>query len=184
MRLPGQPCPSCGKADLLLEEVVEKDEVFGDLLLSVISCEACGHKDSDVTFLRERTPTAIRIKIESSKDLKSKVARSSSATIRIPELGIKITPGHSADGFVSNVEGVLKRVETVLEALMPTLRGKRQKRATVVLNGLRRARNGEKRFTVELKDPTGNSAIMAVDPSKMRERRLTKRELEAMARYR
>jgi zinc finger protein len=182
-KLPGQPCPNCGKGELLLEEAVEEDITFGDLLLSVVRCESCGYKNSDITFLRERTPIAIRIKVRSLRDLKSKVARSGSATIRIPELGIRITPGQAAEGYVSNVEGVLERVETVLQAILPTLSGKHEKKAAAVLKDLRKARDGKKRLTIELKDPSGNSAIMAMDQGSVKERRLTKRELDVLMRY-
>ena len=38
-----------------------------------------------------------------------------SASIEIPELGVRIDPGPVSQGFVSNVEGVLDRIEQVVK---------------------------------------------------------------------
>jgi len=39
------------------------------------------------------------------------VIKSGTTTIRIPEFGAKITPGPYSEGFITNVEGVLSKVE-------------------------------------------------------------------------
>ena len=41
-----------------------------------------------------------------------------SAAIEIPELGVRIDPGPSCQGFVSNVEGVLDRIEQVVKGCL------------------------------------------------------------------
>ena len=48
-------------------------------------------------------------------DLDARVIRSSSGTLRIPELGVDIEPGFASESYISNVEGVLDRVEGVVE---------------------------------------------------------------------
>ena len=41
-----------------------------------------------------------------------------SASIEIPELGVRIDPGPACQGFVSNVEGVLDRIDQILNGAL------------------------------------------------------------------
>ena len=56
-----------------------------------------------------------------SKQLKSRVVRSSSCTVRIPELDLQVNPGSNATGYVSNVEGVLNRFVEVINMVLRDL---------------------------------------------------------------
>ena len=47
--------------------------------------------------------------------------RSSSCTIRIPELDLQVNPGSNATGYVSNVEGVLNRFVEVINMVLRDL---------------------------------------------------------------
>jgi len=179
-RLSDQPCPTCGKNSLYLTESVEDVDYFGPVLLTTISCSLCRYRDTDVSLTSAKEPSVMRAQITSDKDLAIKIVRSSSATIRAPELGVSITPGASAQGFITNVEGVLVRIQQVLEGIIPTLSQKRRRRARAVLAKLKRAREGKLSFVVELKDPSGNSAIAGSDMTKIKKRPLSKKELEKL----
>jgi len=179
-RLPDQPCPTCGRSSLHLTESMEDVDYFGPVLLTTISCSLCGYRDTDVALGSVKQPNAIRAQITSDKDLAMKIVRSSSASIKVPELGVSITPKASAQGFITNVEGVLDRIQQVLEGMIPSLSQKKRRRAKSVLAKLKRAREGKLRFVVELKDPSGNSAIAGSDMTKIRKRPLSKRELEKL----
>jgi len=179
-RLRGQPCPTCGEDSLHLTESMENVDYFGPVLLATISCSVCGYRDTDVALTSAKEPSAIRAQITSDKDLAMKIVRSSSATIRVPELGVSITPKASAQGFITNVEGVLDRIQQVLEGMIPSLSRKKMRRARSVLAKLKRAQGGKLSFVVELKDPSGNSAIAGRDMTKIKKRPLSKRELEKL----
>jgi len=179
-RLSDQPCPTCRKNSLQLTESVENVDYFGPVLLTTIFCSLCGYRDTDVALTSVKEPSAIRAQIISDKDLAMKIVRSSSATIRVPELGVSITPKASAQGFITNVEGLLDRIQQVIEGMIPSLSQKRRKRAKSVLARLKRAQEGKFSFTVELKDPSGNSAIAGNDMTKIKKRPLSKKELETL----
>lgn len=179
-RLPNQPCPTCGKDSLRLTESVENVDYFGPVLLTTISCNLCGYRDTDVALTSVKEPRAIRAQITSNKDLAMKIVRSSSATIRVPELGVSIAPEASAQGFITNAEGVLDRIQQVLEGMISSLKEKKRRRARSVLAKLKRAREGKLSFVVEVIDPSGNSAIAGSDMTKIKKRPLSKKELEKL----
>jgi zinc finger protein len=183
-RLPDQPCPSCRENSLALTESVENVDYFGSVLLTTIYCAICGYRDSDVSLVEVGEPSAVRARIDSRKDLAMKVVRSNSATIRASKLGISIHPGISAQGFITNVEGVLDRMQQVLEGMIAHLPPKRRRRAKVVLANLRKAREGKLSFVLELRDPSGRSAIVGSDMTKIKKRPLSKKELERLGNIR
>ena len=59
--------------------------------------------------------------VKTQKHLKSRVVRSSSCTIRIPELDLQVNPGSNATGYVSNVEGVINRFVEVINMVLRDL---------------------------------------------------------------
>ena len=111
--------------------------------------------------MTQREPVHYELKIKSVDDLDSRVVRSTSGTIRIPELGIDIEPGHASESFVSNIEGVLDRVVDILE--MVTRWGEKEKteRALELLSIIEKIMKGEYEVTIVIEDPLGNSAIFA-----------------------
>jgi len=181
-RLPGQPCPNCREDSLTLAESVENVDYFGPVLLTTISCVQCGYRDTDVSLMAVGEPSVTRTRIDSQKDLTMKVVRSNSATIRVSKLGISIHPGISAQGFITNVEGVLDRMQQVLEGTVAQLSPKRRERAKIVIANLKKARQGKLSFVLELRDPSGRSAIAGSDMTKIKKRPLTKKELEKLGR--
>jgi len=134
-----------------------------------------------VSLVAAGEPSIIRARIVSRKDLAMKVVRSSSATIRIPKLGVVIRPRVSAEGFITNVEGVLNRVQQVLEGVTPSLPPKRKSRAKKVLMNLKKARQGKLSFVLELRDPSGHSGIAGSDMTRIKKKPMPRKELEELA---
>jgi zinc finger protein len=158
-----------------LEYAVEN---FGSVLLSITSCRSCGYRHTDVFSLSTHDPTSTKVKVTSTEDLKIHVVRGNTATVLVPELGVSITPGLNNEGFISNVEGVLTRIEDVLRFLSRSLEAsKSRKRADLLLKKVQRAREGKLRFTLVLKDPFGNSTIIS---EKAKKRRISARELKGL----
>jgi zinc finger protein len=107
-----------------------------------------------------------------------RVIKSGTATISIPEFGAIITPGPYSEGYISNVEGLLEKIEDALTFILSTAKGKRLKKGEKMLKKMRATRDSKPRFTLIIKDPLGNSAIVSPNPRKIRQRKLTKRELQ------
>ena len=74
----------------------------------------CGFRHSDTILLTQKEPVRFTLQVTSIEDLDARVIRSSSGTIRIPELGVDIEPGFASESYISNVEGVLDRIEGVV----------------------------------------------------------------------
>ncbi len=90
---------------------------------SVALCSGCHYRHTDVISLQEKAPVKYILKVEREEDLNIRVVRSSQCKVEIPELGAEITPGAAADGFISNVEGILNRVEdAVMTSVIPDTR--------------------------------------------------------------
>jgi len=161
-------CPVCKKEELELKELEYNVEYFGKVLLLTEICKNCGFKHSDVYQLESKEPCLIKACIECEEDLSMKVIKSSNATIRIPEFGINIYPGPSSNGFISNIEGLLERIEEILDFLSFTSNDEgKQKRCKELIEKIKKARDGKIKFTIIIEDPSGNSAIVSKDISKV-----------------
>lgn len=146
-------CPDCTK-DTLSISTHTIQEFFQEGILEVIySCGECGYRSCDVYPLRASDPERLKFRVECVNDLNTRIARSSSATIRIPELEATITPGSLADGYVTNVEGLLDRIEAAFKTKKTAAAAGR------VLGKLHKMREGKLPFTLIIDDPFGNSRI-------------------------
>lgn len=101
------------------------------------------------------------MKVISTDDLDARVVRSTSGTIRIPELGVEIEPGPASESFISNVEGVLERVEKILGMVTRWEEDDKTARAMELLSHIKKTRAGEYNITLIIDDPLGNSAIIS-----------------------
>ncbi len=153
------PCPVCGE-ELKVITATYDTPYFGKLLITSISCE-CGFRHSDSFVAEIREPVRFSIEVN-EKTLFSKVVRSTSGTIRIPELGLAMEPGPASQGFITNVEGVLMRFEDIVEMARRwnTDDEEAVKRCDFILEKLRLARDGKEKLTVVIEDPHGNSMII------------------------
>ncbi|HLE46370.1 MAG TPA: ZPR1 zinc finger domain-containing protein [Thermoplasmata archaeon] len=155
------PCPMCGAANLRMRSLSIDIPYFGEALQTTVVCEACGFRHADVLLAREGPPTRHVLRVTRPSDLTARIVRSSSGTIRIPEIGGLLEPGLRSEGFVSNAEGVLHRFRDILGFLSrnadsPAAR----RRAEASRATLDRMIEGEAPFTIILDDPFGNSAIL------------------------
>jgi len=156
------PCPSCGRE---LKTVITTYDVpfFGKVLLTSISCE-CGFKHADSVVVDTKEPTRYKIKIN-RHNLYTKVIRSTSGTIRIPEIGMSVEPGPASQAFVTNLEGVLDRIEGIVRMAMRwnAEDEKKVKRCEWILERIRNTIEGDEELTLILEDPFGNSMIVSDD---------------------
>ncbi len=154
------PCPVCGRAPLTLRSVELDLPYFGEAIQTTLVCGACGYRHGDLLLTRHREPLRITVRVARPEQLSDRVARSSSATIRVPELGAAMEPGPRAEAFVSNVEGVLHRFLDVVRGQVAVADTKGSRAA---LGRVRRRIEGmiegREPFTFVIEDPTGNSDV-------------------------
>jgi zinc finger protein len=99
--------------------------------------------------------------VESADDLAIRVVRSMSASIEIPELGVRIDPGPCCQGFISNVEGVLDRIEQAVKIAVRTGSDEERENARLLIEKIECVKEGKFPITLILEDPNGNSALIA-----------------------
>ncbi len=170
------PCPACGTPDVLsMYSLTEEIPYFGEHTQVTLSCAECGWRQTDFIPAQERDPCAWSLEVNEPSQLAVRVVRSSSGTVRIPELGLEVSPSNHSTGYVSNIEGVLQRFIDIIEMLLrqavtdistddsdrdSSESGMPQLEELLVT--LRAARAGDlaQTLTVVLLDPHGHSAIL------------------------
>jgi zinc finger protein len=152
-------CPYCEREIQYLYQT-ENIPYFSEILIVSGRCE-CGYRHADTMVLGEAEPARWEILVEGPEELSARVVRSASAAIRIPELGVEIDPGPACEGFVSNVEGVLERIEDVVTGVLTWAEGEERENALALRERIGLAREGSVTFTLSIEDPSGNSVIVS-----------------------
>jgi len=152
-------CPACGS---IVEMQCQQDNIpyFGDILEVSIVC-SCGFKFVDTIILGQKEPLRHSMRIRKEGDLWARVIRSSSGTVHIPEWGVDIEPGPASEAYITNVEGIIERLQTVVNmARKWSETDEERQRAEALLDTMRVARDGKPDFTIIIEDPLGNSAVI------------------------
>lgn len=138
---------------------------LGKSLETMLRCPSCGYRHTDFVLTETKDPTRHTYTVATEADMSVRVVRSSSGTVHIPELGILIEPGIASDAFITNVEGILARVERVLDQLhRDSDDGGQKRRIEGLLETFTALRDGKADpVTLILEDPFGNSAILHED---------------------
>jgi len=175
------PCPICschGEVNMIAH--ISEIPYFGEHTQVTVMCHGCGWRQTDFIPAEGKKSAGWTLVLDDLEQLKSRIVRSSSCTIRIPELNLQVNPGTSSTGYVSNVEGVLNRFTQIIDMVIgdldkdnssddfSKLEDMRQKIANV-------GTNKSTKLTLELLDPHGHSMII---DQNARERDLTEEELE------
>jgi zinc finger protein len=157
----GEKCPICGANELTLTEMERDIPFFGQIAIFSMNCKACKYHKADIENLEKQEPSKFTFEIESEEDLKVRVIKSSHATIKIPHIG-SIESGEAANGYVSNIEGILNRIKKQIEFIKESSDDKAEiKKAKNILKKLTRIMWGQEKVKITLEDPTGNSAIIS-----------------------
>lgn len=78
-------------------------------------CNLCNFKFNDTILLSNNSPpSSYEIQIKTLKDLNSRVIKSTSCTIEIKELGIIVEPGPSSLSYITNIEGLLTKIKSIV----------------------------------------------------------------------
>lgn len=155
-------CPVCGR-DLEVVTTTYDVSYFDEVLLTSISC-ICGFKHADSIVVGIKEPVRFTIRINKANSF-AKVIRSTSGTIRIPEIGVDIEPGPASQAFITNLEGVLVRVRDIVQIARRWNAADVEKatRCDWILERIRSTIEGDEELTLILEDPFGNSLIISED---------------------
>ena len=159
------PCPQCGGTeDLTMLAMNDEIPYFGEHTQITVLCGSCGWKHTDFIPSDGEKPGFSSLLVDDSEKTMARVVRSSSCTIRIPELDLEVSPGGSSSGYVTNIEGVIKRFENAIETI---IRGDEDgavsETALQILESLQMVKDGSGEISLELLDPKGRSQIIHLE---------------------
>ena len=85
-----------------------------------------------------------------------------SATVSIPEIGVKVEPGPKSEGYVTNVEGILTRFEDAVEKALNLFDDDAsQENGKKTLNEIKELKKGNGTATLIILDPFGQSNVVS-----------------------
>lgn len=148
-------CPMCGGHSLNITARILSVKFFGELVLETGRCSSCGFIHRDIYLAEYGEPKRLEVKVtkESGDYL---LVKSSSAVVIIPELGVEISPGPAAQGYITTVRGILENVVDIFLGMCQEGDVECERRLEEVNMALR----GEADFTLIVEDPLGRSAII------------------------
>jgi zinc finger protein len=154
-------CPLCNSHQSVeVTTKTEKIPYFGEIMESTMLCSECGFKHADTICIDQKEPVKYTLSV-GKENLNSRVVKSQSTTITIPEIGLKVEPGPQSQGYVSNVEGVLNRFEKAVKTALSWAEEDPVKmNAAQILEDLEEVKNGAKKVTMIMEDPFGHSVIV------------------------
>lgn len=154
-------CPLCHK-EILMNWERDNIPYFGEVMYITACCD-CSFRFTDTMILAQKEPVRYEIIIEGSEDLYAKVVRSTSGTIKVPELGIMVEPGSISESYITNIEGVLDRILGVVISATKWVADEPEKyeRGLQLQGMIRETIDGKRKLTVIIEDPLGNSAIIS-----------------------
>lgn len=161
-KLENQSCPVCHKKTLVLTEEEIDIPYFGKTYLFSMACGSCKYSKSDVETEERKEPCKITFTVEKEGDMKIRVVKSAEACIKVPQLKMSMESGPAADGYISNVEGLLTRFEKIIEDERDVAEDDDVKQhAKNLLKKIRKIKWGEMPTKIIIEDPSGNSAIIS-----------------------
>jgi len=156
-----QQCPICRQKTMSLTEDQIEVPYFGKLYVFSMNCTNCKYHKADVESVEHKEPSKYSFEVNSEKDMKVRVVKSSEATVKIPHV-TTIEPGPVAQGYVTNVEGLLNRVKHAVEMAKEDAEDDEdKKKAKNLLKKLLNVMWGKEKLKIIIEDPSGNSAIIS-----------------------
>lgn len=160
-KLEQQQCPMCKKNTLTLAEEDVEVPYFGKLSLFSMTCNNCRYHKADVESLEKKDPSKYTFEISKEEDMKVRIIKSSEAVVKIPHI-TTIEPGTASNGYITNIEGILKRVKHSIETARDSEEDPAaKKKAKNLLKKLTKIMWGQEKQKIIIEDKSGNSAIIS-----------------------
>ena len=156
-----QPCPLCNEKTLILTERDTEVPYFGKVYMFSMTCNNCKYHKADIEAMEQKEPVKYEFEITSEEDMKVRVVKSAEATVKLPHIAT-ISPGPAAQGYVTNIEGILSRVKYQVEAAKEMEEDDEdKKKAKNLLKKILNITWGKEKQKLIIEDPSGNSAIIS-----------------------
>ena len=156
-----QICPMCMSNTLKIISTVKDIPYFGEVYVFSMFCNDCKFFKSDVEAAEQKEPKKYEIEINSKEDMNIRIVRSSEGFIKIPRM-IDLEPGVAAQGFVTNVEGIINRFISAIQKAIDSEDDKDKiKKGKNMIKKLRKVVWGQESIKLVVEDQTGNSAIIS-----------------------
>ncbi len=163
-QLTGETCPICHEKTLTLTEAERDVPYFGTCYLFSMDCSSCKYHKADVEAAESHGKARYTFELTDEEGLSVRVVKASTARVTLGSVGT-IEPGEAANGYVTNIEGLLNRMKQQVEHLKAAAQeeGDQEavKKAKRHLKKLQRALWGQEAMRITLDDPAGNSAIIS-----------------------
>ncbi|MFO8017182.1 MAG: ZPR1-type zinc finger protein [Promethearchaeia archaeon] len=175
-------CPVCKKGTVSIEKTLYQLPDEDQMLIINFECDTCTFHENDIIPMTTRTEPGLSIlKVTSKEDLESKVYRSPTGKLEIPELEILVEPGPASQFYFTNIEGVLNKFERAVLIHKNDLydqdpEGEDFKAVLKILDDLEKAKKGEFDFTLKIEDRGGGSYIVPTDKSKFSFKKIESKE--------
>lgn len=160
----GELCPFCNEKTLTLMETARDIPFFGVCHIFSMDCNNCKYHKADVEAENATgEPVKYTLDISEEADMKIRVIKSSEATVKLAYIG-EIEPGETANGYITNVEGILNRIKVQIEHLRDAADSEDEDIKTKAKNQLKKLTRimwGQEKAQLVIEDPTGNSAIIS-----------------------
>ncbi|GBF36985.1 ZPR1 zinc finger domain-containing protein [Methanofervidicoccus abyssi] len=172
-------CPICGGKNTFKIFSNQLDiPYFGKVMETTMICDKCKYRKSDIIPLEVKEPKRYILRVCGEEDLNKRVVRSSTGYIKIPEWGFEVRPGPASEGYISNVEGVLNRLEDSLKMLLKWVDGEEKRKGEEILKKIEDVKRGKENITLIIEDPLGHSAIIG---DGVKEEKLSEEEIKILS---
>jgi len=163
-------CPRCSDGKILLKQSVYDLPDEEKMLILKFECDKCDYTNNDIIPIEtKREPGIMTLTVNSEEDLKSKVYRSPTGKLEIPELELVVDPGPAAKFYYTNIEGILMRFEGAVSIYRKNLDEDDSQKDEIdgILMDLKAAMKGNLQFTLRVMDPVGGSYILPINKSNL-----------------
>ncbi|MFW9998985.1 MAG: ZPR1 zinc finger domain-containing protein [Candidatus Hodarchaeota archaeon] len=174
-------CPSCREGTInIVKNIYDLPDGDKMLILKFV-CNACNfHKNDIIPLTTDMAPGIMTLQILDENDLKSKIYRSPTGKLEIPELELIVEPGPRADFYYTNIQGILFRFEYAVSIYRNNLKENDPEVNEIdeLMCNLKQAIDGKFKFTLKITDPQGGSYIVPQDKSRYTFEKIKKDDLE------
>ena len=112
------PCPVCESINTKVIQKIMDLPHFPQMWFFNLTCGDCHYKYNDFINLSIKEPMRYIYHAENKDDYTTKIIRAANGTIRVPQIEAMIEPGPNADGFVNNIEGILRDIQGKVKFLL------------------------------------------------------------------
>lgn len=159
-------CPSCENGTIVMNKTIYDMKDGDQMLILKFECIGCNYSTNDIIPISTNMkPGVITLKVKNENDLKSKIYRSTTGKLEIPELELVVDPGPRATFYFTNIQGILFRFESAVRIYRNSFQEDEPERKIVeeILVDLNKAMKGEFPFTLKITDLSGGSYIIPQD---------------------